>query len=173
MRNRIRPLQRRLLRRERGVIRRLAEAHRFSRLAVRAERRGLPIAAQLMVQAGRAFVADGQMDAAEMSFARAFQLMQAESDPRLGPVSRQVLADLRRDGHDVMADSLESTLSPGLGVPRTAAGLPTGVQAPRLPAKCPYCGGSVHAEQVDRTDPDRPGCAYCGSPLLGDESQDG
>jgi hypothetical protein len=188
MLRRNRPLGRRLLvRRERGVIRRVAEAHRwmeegnferaadrFSRLAVRASRRGLPIASQLLVQAGRAYAGAGQIDAAEISFGRGFEMMSQEDDPRLGPVCRQVLAELRRDGHSDLADRLAAGLPAGPALAGSAAG---GQAAPphakRLPAKCPFCGGSVITEQVDRTDPERPGCAYCGSPLLEEGPDDG
>ena len=180
MRFRRRPLFRRVLRpRLHPFRRRLRQAHRwmetgresdaaesFAELGKIALDHERPIASQLFLQAGRAYLAAGKFARAEAALNEGIRLMVDQSDPRLGPVAKRLTADLRRSGQPDLAVEIERML------PASAAGethaAPPGPGLDELPAKCPYCGGSVHSDQVDRTDPARPACAYCGSPLVGD-----
>jgi hypothetical protein len=162
-------------------LRRLAEAHRrmeegnyaeaaerFFDLAVRARRRRLPVASQLLLQAGRAYAAAGETGAAEQCLLDGFGMMSARNDPRLGPVSRRVLDQLRADGHTELADTADASLRLQPDQASSPPDTSPPSSQPGLPAKCPYCGGNIHLDQVDYSDPGRPSCAYCGSPLLGE-----
>lgn len=178
MRFRRRPILGRALRpRLHPFRRRLRQAHRwmetgrpadaaqsFDELAQTALDHDRPIASQLFIQAGRAYLAAGNLERAELTLTQGIRLMIEQDDPRLGPVAQRLAADLRGGSHSDLADAIQQLLPP----PLPAVAHQTAKQRTHaLPAKCPYCGGSVHSDQVDRTDPERPACAYCGSPLVG------
>jgi hypothetical protein len=40
-------------------------------------------------------------------------------------------------------------------------------EKPRLPGKCPQCGGTVHPQEVEWIDERTASCDYCGSILEG------
>lgn len=148
-------------------------AQEFQALAQEAERLDLPAAPQLFLQARRALRSAGRESEAKPLLLRAFHLMDERHDPRLVPIGRRLVDDLRADGRSDLATALEAEL----GALPSAAGATTvpWTPAPRLqlPAKCPWCGGSVHTDEVDWSDPERPGCAYCGSPLVGNDGDGG
>jgi len=180
MRFRRRPLRRLRFRPRIHVFRRkLREAHRwmetgrpaeagkiFAEIAQAAADHDRPIASQLFLQAGRAYLDAGKMEMASSLLMQSLRIMIEQGDPRLGPISQRLTAELRAKGYPDLAQAMEQILPADLVMSARGSLAPT---APDLPAKCPYCGGNVHAEQVDRSDPERPACAYCGSPLLGDE----
>ncbi len=145
-------------------------AQTFAELAEVALDHDRPIASQLFLQAGRASLSAGRADQARSLLLRGIRLMLEQGDPRLGPVSQRLTAELRSSGHSALAEAVEDLVPSPAGL--TPSGSSTSL-SPGLPAKCPYCGGNVHADQVDLADPDRPACAYCGSPLLGGERADG
>ncbi len=180
MRFRRRPLRGRLFRpRIHPIRRKLREAHRsleagrpaeagktFAEIAEAAADLDRPIASQLFLQAGRAYLAAGKTELARTLLMQGIRTMIEQRDPRLGPVSQRLIAELRDEGFPDFAQAVEEIIPADFGMaPRGSLTPPS----PQLPAKCPYCGGSVHADQVDRSEPERPACAYCGSPLLGDK----
>jgi len=180
MRFRRRPLRGRFFRpRALPIRRRLRKAHRameagrpeeagriFAEIAETAAGLDRPIASQLFLQAGRAYLAAGEKETARTHVMRGIRMMIEQGDPRLGPVSQRWMAELRDRGLPDIAQAIDENVpAEAREAPPTSSAPPS----PPLPAKCPYCGGSVHADEVDRTEPDRPACAYCGTPLLSDE----
>jgi len=179
-----RPLRGRFFRpRAHPIRRRLRKAHRameagrpaeagkiFAELAEAAASLDRPIASQLLLQAGRAYLAAGEKETARSLVMRGIRMMIEQGDPRLGPLSQRWMAELRDRGFPDIAQDIDENIPAEL---RKAPSTSSAPPSPALPAKCPYCGGSVRADQVDRTEPDRPACAYCGTPLLGDERAHG
>jgi hypothetical protein len=164
-RPRLHPLRRRLAQAHRWMEsgQYASAAARFSELAEAAVARGRPIAAHLFLQAGRAHVAAAQLEDGRAALQQGFDLLAENRDPRLVPASQRILAELRQEGYDDLACALEEA-NPYVSGESRAKLSPLPDQ--KLPPKCPYCGGSVHTDEVDTSDPDRPACAYCGSPLL-------
>lgn len=180
MRFRRRPLRRRLFRpRFRPVRRKLREAQKsmqagrpaeagkgFAEIARAAAEQNRPVASQLFLRAARAYLAAGDIETAEPLVMQGLHLMLELGDPRLVPISQRLMAELRDQGYPDLAQAIEKIIPANVGMAQQG---PLTTPLPQLPAKCPYCGSSVHADEVDRTDPERPACAYCGTPLLGDE----
>jgi hypothetical protein len=150
-----------------------AAALAFQTLAHKAVQMNLPSAPQLLLQAARALLAGGGEAGARPLLLQAFQIMAERRDSRLGILGRRVLEELRGTDHADLAAAVQAELDalPG-GLPATA-NTTTPASRARLPAKCPWCGGSVHTDEVDWAETDRPECAYCGSPLLGEANADG
>ncbi len=183
MRFRRRPLGRRLFRPHLHPFRRrLRQANRwvesgrpveaaqsFTELAQAAADHERPIASQLYLQAFRGYLAAGEIELAKSRLLQGIRLMIDQEDPRLGPVASRLCTELRRDGHLELAQAVEQIIPSRRAQPAPEF---SAAASPGLPAKCPFCGGNVHHDQVDRTDPERPACAYCGSPLLGDDPSD-
>jgi len=139
----------------------------FGELADSAAVHGLPRAPQLALQAGRAWVLAGDLPHGLPRLRQGLTLLvQMGQRARLPAVAGRVLAELRARGHAAEADALENelrTLAPGLALP--AAPAATGPARRRLPAKCPYCGGSVHPDAVEWLDETSAACEYCGSTI--------
>ncbi|MEW6569290.1 MAG: hypothetical protein AB1449_14230 [Chloroflexota bacterium] len=136
----------------------------FTELAEEASARGLPRAPQLFLQAGRAHILAGETASGiaclRQGLTRMAKLGQVGRLPR---VAHRVLDELRARGLSTEADSLQAELPalvPGL---RVEAPLAASGSARRLPAKCPYCGGTVHPESVEWLDEMSATCDYCGS----------
>jgi hypothetical protein len=76
----------------------------------------------------------------------------------------RVLEQLVSMGYQDQAAQLQAeleTLKAGKPIPS----IPAPVANPKLPAKCPYCGGNILPDEVEWLDKTTPGCSYCGSPL--------
>ncbi len=144
----------------------LPAAQAFLELGEQAQAHGLPRAPQLFLQAGRAYLLAGEIERAVGCIRRGLTLMARLGQlGRLPRVAHYALEDLRGRGLHEEAARLQAelaALSPGIDLTR-AASAPAAVHKRQLPAKCPYCGGTIHPETVDWIDDSSATCDYCGS----------
>ncbi len=141
----------------------------FSELADAAAKRGIPRAAQLNLQAGRALI-EAEEAISGLDRIRQGLTLMAETNQlaRLPNVGRRILTELRDKGLDAEAAAIESeiqTLLSKHGL--TLAATEGSVDKRSLPSKCPYCGGNVHPDEVEWIEQQQAMCAYCGSRLTG------
>ena len=137
----------------------------FGRLADGAMQRGFHQAPNLNFQAARAWIQAGQIDKA---VARALSglrwLLNAGHYQRFAVAEQRILKHLEEGGYHAEADQMRAELEKmkaGKQIPAIHAV----TSKPKLPAKCPYCGGSILPDEVEWFDEVTPGCSYCGSPL--------
>ncbi len=141
-------------------------AHAFETLAGAAETLGLPRAANLHLQAGRAWVEAGQTGRGLQHLRRGLSLAaQMGQMARLPAVTARVLTELRARGLTVEAEALQREVQAALAAHGLSLASVAPAAEPRLPAKCPHCGGTVHPSEVEWSDPRSALCAYCGSLL--------
>lgn len=141
-------------------------AETFVELGEQAQAHGLPRAPQLFLQAGRAYLMEGKNEAAVSCMRQGLRLMARLGQVgRLPRVARHVLEDLRSRGLHQEAGQLQSelaTLVPGIDLTLVSSAPPVTAHR-RLPAKCPFCGGTVHPQTVEWIDENSATCDYCGS----------
>lgn len=136
----------------------------FQDLAQRAERHQMPRSAHLFLQAGWALIVSSEtdrgMDLLRRGMRGIFSLGQPE---RATAAARRILTGLRQRGLTAEAASFETEVKemfPSVDLtPRAPSALP------HLPAKCPYCGGSVRSDEVEWIDDMTAVCDYCSSTL--------
>lgn len=139
----------------------------FSQLAKAAAKRGIPRAAQLYLQAGRAIIAAEDVESG-LNHIRQGLTMMAETNQmaRLPNVSRRILNELRDHGLVEEAKVLETEIQTLLSKHGLSLATSADLTVKRnLPAKCPYCGGNVHPDEVEWVRQQQAMCAYCGSRL--------
>ena len=150
----------------------LTAASEFHALAERGEAEGIPRSVQAYVLAGRSFLLAGQHDPGLADLRRSVDAaVRFGQLPRLAAAAPRIAAELRASGFGGEADAFLSILE-AAGPPLLAA-QPTPAVAlgpPRLPAKCPSCGGTVHPGEVEWADPHLVLCDYCGSMIPAVES---
>jgi hypothetical protein len=147
-----------------------AAAREFHELGVQGEAQGIPRSVQAFLLAGQTYLSAGQHDQGLDDLRHA-----VEGARRFGQLDRLIAAgpriadELRRAGFaseaQVFLDLLGSAgaLNSGAASPSAAA------PAPRLPPKCPECGGIVHPGEVEWADEHSVICDYCGSVIQGQE----
>lgn len=136
----------------------------FSDLADLAEERRNPRAAQLHLQAGRAWIEAGETKPGVERLGRGLTILLKTGRVVLfHRAGQRALEELRARGLTAEAEALEREFRASLASPASAF-MPTGEQK-KLPSKCPYCGGNVLADEVEWVNDHTPTCAYCGSPL--------
>lgn len=139
----------------------------FAELADQAAARSIPRAPQLNLQAGRAWILAGDQAQGMARLRRGLMLMAEMGQVgRLPTVSSRVFQDLRGRGLSAEADSLKAELrsaAPGLDFDTLPPSIRVPIARPRLPAKCPYCGGTVLPDCVEWLDEMSATCDYCGS----------
>lgn len=115
------------------------------------------------VQAGRAWARAGQP-------AQALDLDGLTIAGRAGLVSAlaaRITTELRELGLGTAAEAIAEGFEP------VSAGYSSGsrphTSAIRLPEKCPYCDGTVRADEVEWRSRSQALCDYCGSTLYGSE----
>jgi len=181
-RRRFPPLHRRPIRRRaaKNVVEKLQAAHSllaqgkskeaaaiFSELADAAAKRGIPRAAQLNLQAGRALIEAKEVKSGMDRIRQGLTLM-AETNQitRLPNLARRILTELRDKGLPAEAAAIESEIQSLLSKHGlTLAAAVDSADKRSLPAKCPYCGGNVHPDEVEWFQQQHAMCAYCGSRL--------
>lgn len=144
----------------------------FARVADEAHKHRLPVrAADLALQAARAYLAADMVEAALARGKGALELFIASGRPwRVPRVLPRMVAALREKGYDAEADVLQRQVGERLG----QAGLSiedlerrvTPSAPPRrgtLPAKCSACGGGLVADEVEWHDATTAECPYCGT----------
>ena len=143
----------------------LAAASEFHALAELGEAEGIPRSVQAYVLAGQSFLLAGQHDPGLADLRRSVDAaMRFGQLPRLAAAAPRIAAELRASGFGGEADAFLSVLE-AAGTPLLAT-QPTPAVAhrpPRLPAKCPSCGGTIHPGEVAWADPRSVLCDYCGS----------
>jgi tetratricopeptide (TPR) repeat protein len=153
---------------------RFAEAaDAFDRLAEKAREHNMPArAADLTLQAARAYFAAGDTDAAMVRAIAALRLLaRSGRTGRIPTVLSKMMAALRGKGYDAQADKLEQEAERilgelGLSLDEAQRRAP---RAPEkhgtLPAKCDGCGAPVIPDEVEWHDAQTAECLYCGTIL--------
>ncbi len=180
-----RPLRRRIRRTippgRRGALERLQRANQlmsdgsfneagriFEELAAGAARMRIPRAPQLFLQAGNAFIKAGEIDHGIDLLRRGLHLMDRMGQYRRLPIAAQrVLTELESMGLDQEREALDQEIQQLLTQKGLSLSMETQQQKPRLPGKCPQCGGTVHPNEVEWIDERTASCDYCGSILEG------
>ena len=141
-------------------------AELFSEAAAAVEQMGLPAASMLYIETGRAQLQSGQRDFASANYQRGLELLiAARRADRLQTLGRLAVGELEAAGFSQLAADLGEKVERAIQAAGPSTIAPPPAQAPRLPAKCPYCGGNVRSSEVDWLAPEEPACAYCGSSL--------
>jgi hypothetical protein len=140
----------------------------YAQLAEEARAAGHPRAAQLSLEAGRAFMLAGPAEAAVREIREGLELLAKLGRWRiLQAAGERAIAELHQHGMTQEAEEIAAWLHEALaGAPRDAAPArsPSG-RPPLLPTHCPQCGGAVHSDEIEWIDPHTAECAYCGSPI--------
>jgi hypothetical protein len=122
----------------------------FEELAQAAISRGIPRAPQLFLQAGNAFLGAGEHQQGMECLRRGLRSMSKMGQIRRLPFAGQrVLQGLHDLGLEQERAILEAEINQELA--RMGLSLAGGTETSRharLPAKCPYCGGTVHPQEV-------------------------
>jgi hypothetical protein len=140
----------------------------FEELASGAQNMRLPRAPQLFLQAGNAFIKAGEHEHGTELLRRGFQLMEQMGQFRRLPVAAQrVLNELKSMGLDQEYKTLENEIQQLLAKKELSLSKEPLQNKPRLPGKCPQCGGTVHPNEIEWIDERTATCDYCGSILQG------
>jgi hypothetical protein len=162
-----------------AALRRLQKAHQllaegsykeasliFKDLAEAAERRGIPRAPQLFLQAGNAALKGGEPKHAVALVTHGLHLMARMGQYRRLPVAtRRVLDELQEHGLQDEREALEKEMQQILAKQELSLTSIPQTQKPRLPTKCPQCGGIIRPQEVEWIDDRSASCDYCGSIL--------
>jgi len=146
----------------------------YDRLAEGALTREPSRAPQLFLQAGRARLAGGQVDAGMAQIQRGLELL--NSQQRFGELNRvtwRVIQGLENNGLEKQAEQIQAWLK-DLQHPDTIPDWGTAPQATvskvRLPLSCPSCGGVADPSEVEWVDDKTAQCSFCGNMLRGEEA---
>lgn len=141
----------------------------FEELGVAALRRRIPRAPQLFLQAGRAYAKAGHAQKGTELLVKGLRTMAKMGQVnRLPIVSRRILNGLRELGmtseHQILEGEINQLLSMMDLSLQSEDKIPT---TAKLPPKCPYCGGTVHPDEVDWINESAATCVFCGSVVEG------
>ena len=140
----------------------------FEELATGAARMRIPRAPQLFLQAGNALIKAGEKDKGMDYLRRGLQLMERMGQyQRLPIASQRILNELKSMGLDKEYGFLEKEIQQLLKHRGLNLSMDTPQQKPRLPGKCPQCGGIVHPNEIEWIDDRSAACDYCGSIIEG------
>lgn len=144
-----------------------AAAEAFEMLARGAEARMHPRAPHLYLQAGRARILAGQVEAGMADLKRGLALFAAAQRwPELHHAGWRAVAELGARGLQPQADEIAAYLKQTLP-PLPDADL-TPVSPSRkavLPTHCPSCGGPLRPDEAEWLDEVTAECPFCGSPV--------
>jgi hypothetical protein len=139
-------------------------------------------AAHLLVEAGRAHLLAGQVGQAMPFFRRGLGLLAGRRRWRtVHRLGMRVIQDLRECGHSQQANEISSWLDgqpapeldqgePGQPLASQPAASAAPMPRPRLPTKCPSCGGTVDPSDIEWVDEITVECDYCGSLIRAEEN---
>jgi hypothetical protein len=141
----------------------------FEELGVAALRRSIPRAPQLFLQAGRAYAKAGNAQKGTELLIKGLRAMAKMGQVhRLPIVSRRILNGLRELGmtseYQILEGEINQLLPPMDLSLQSEDKMPT---TAKLPPKCPYCGGTVHPDEVDWINEYAATCDFCGSVIEG------
>jgi hypothetical protein len=132
-------------------------------------------AAYLYIEAGRAHLLGGKPQPAMRLFRRGLGLLAERGRYwTLNRLARRVIRELRERGETAGADEITAWLG-GQPGPEQDAEQPEAApifsekKPPRLPLKCPSCGGTVDPRDVEWVDEVTVECDYCGSLVRAEE----
>jgi hypothetical protein len=139
----------------------------FSRIAEVAQSRGGPRAPFFYIQAGRAFVLAGEVEAGIASLREGLAMLAAASRwSELQAVGQVAVDQLTGKGYEEQAKAINDWLAAQLaGKPQAPAGADQATRQPLLPTRCPSCGAAVNAREVTWLDQRTAECLYCGGPI--------
>jgi len=122
-------------------------------------------AGNLSLQAARAYL-EGRDTPQAVAQARSglSRLVQAGREWRAGNLLEIFTAALRERNLNAEADALDKEFAHLYEAPWTPGG-EQGAPRAHLPAKCPNCGGPLHADETDWVDDRTAECPYCGTPV--------
>ena len=146
----------------------LAAAQLFEQLAEGAQKRSLPQAPQLQIQAARAYLLAGEKEKGISNLTAAFDaLIQEGHEDRILSIAPRIQRFLHTNQLDDVWHVIHSMLQEHNIVLDPA--FISQPNALRLPSKCPYCGGTLNPSEVEHTAGGGVVCLYCGSVVQGDE----
>ena len=144
-----------------------AAAEAYNQLAQGAQTRFQQRAPFLFMQAGRAAILSGQVQAGVAHLHRGLTLLADQGRfPRMQAFGQQALEELRSRGLNAEADEISDLLNANSSQKLPAGSVPP--KKPILPAHCPSCGGVVRPNEIEWLDHITAECAYCGGPLRED-----
>jgi len=145
-----------------------AAAQTFEQLARGAEARGGPRAAQIYLQAGRAYILANQVELGMKHLKHGLgQLASHGQWSVLQRTGDRAVAELNQLNLTSQAQEISSFLKTILPAQKES---PHSIPAKRpvLPTHCPGCGGPLRPDEVEWLDEVTAECGYCGSPIRGD-----
>lgn len=140
-------------------------AQQYGALAKGAEKRRLPQAPQLFLQAGRAWFEAGDSQAGLACIQRGLNILELlRRFQRLNVIGSRIQTELNERGFAHEASVIGSYLEQiRKDHELTDLLIPREIKGSKLPANCPQCGGSVIPDQVERFEDGSAQCDYCGS----------
>lgn len=145
-----------------------AAAREFHELGVHGEAEGIPRSVQAFLLAGQCYLLAGQreqgLDDLRHAVKGARHFGQLDRLMAAGP---RIADELRTAGFASEAQTFLDALGSAGASPSTSAS--AAPWPPRLPPKCPSCGGIVHPGEVEWADEHSVLCDYCGSVIPGEE----
>lgn len=146
-----------------------AAADIFEQFAHTAQERNGPRAPQFFLEAGRARILAGEVAVGIIHLRQGLTIIASRGNyQRLQNVGSRFVNELNQRGLKAEASDLEAWIKktlPGSYKPGPASS-PAFAKPRLLPTNCPGCGGPIHADEVDWSDPYTAECAYCGTAVL-------
>ncbi|HET6846150.1 MAG TPA: hypothetical protein VFH29_04910 [Anaerolineales bacterium] len=142
-------------------------AEGLEQLARAVEGRRSRRAAHLYLEAGRARILGGDVDAGVILLDRGLRLLAASGATiQLARASRRVVQELSARGLHDKADQIRRSLADvGVSASDIAAMPVPETSRPILPVHCPGCGAPVHPDELEWLDEVTAECEYCGTPM--------
>ena len=144
-------------------------ASAFEQLARAAEARGGPRAPFFYIQAGRAQIMGGQIPGGLEYLQRGLGLFAVRGQAgKVFNVGNRIVGELNQRGLSKEAQQV-STYIKSI-IPNFNGSMSEAAQSkrPPLPTHCPGCGAPVRPDEVEWLDDTTAECAFCGSPVRGE-----
>ncbi len=144
-------------------------ASAFEQLARAAEARGGPRASYFYVQSGRAKVMAGQTAGGVEYLQRGLGLFATRGqEGKVFNVGNRVVGELNQRGLSKEAQQVSAYIKSLLPNFDANLGASSPSKRPPLPTHCPGCGAPVRPDEVEWLDDATAECAFCGSPVRGE-----
>jgi hypothetical protein len=144
-------------------------ASAFEQLARAAEARGGPRAPYFYIQSGRAKVMAGQTAGGMEYLQRGLGLFATRGqEGKVFNVGNRVVGELNQRGLSKEAQKVNAYIKSLLPDFDANLGAASPSKRPPLPTHCPGCGAPVRPDEVEWLDEATAECAFCGSPVRGE-----